>query len=106
MAIARILAGLAGIILTVYIVWGFMAAPFWESVSVIMANPWGVVTVVDLYTGFILSGILIAVLEPKKRTVPLWVIPIFFLGNVVTAAWIVFRLRAAVEVRRAGAGSG
>jgi hypothetical protein len=57
-------------------------------------NPWGFVTLVDLYVGFVMLGLLVGVIERW----PWWIWPMllasFALGNVVYAVWAAFRLRA------------
>lgn len=98
MLFVRLMAGVLGLLLLGAIAWGFSAAPFWPSVSEIMKNPWGVVTVVDLYVGFGLSSLMIAILEPRKWFAPLWIIPLYFLGNIVLAAWLVTRFSKALTV--------
>jgi hypothetical protein len=87
----RITGFLLAAILTGTIIWAFGAASFWESFGRIIADPWGVVSLVDLYVGFIVASILIFMIE--RGGVIAWavIIPTFFLGNVVTALWLAWR---------------
>lgn len=83
----RIASGLLFLVLAVSIVWAFKAAPFWESFGVISANPWGKVTLIDLYTGFFFAAVVIGIVDG------LWVGIVCFvllcvLGNVVSLAWL------------------
>ena len=87
----RSLSGIAGVVLTGYIIWAFGAAPFWESGAAIVANPWGMVTLVDLYVGFLLMAFIIFMVEKEMLQKAIWIIPLFFLGNVWSALWIVVR---------------
>lgn len=88
----RILAAVSGLALLAAILWAFGSAPFWPSVQYVVANPWGIVTLIDLYVGFVLFGLLIAVIE-KRVLVPLGLTLLAcLLGNLVFAAWLVWRL--------------
>jgi hypothetical protein len=89
----RLLYALGGVALAGAILWAFGQAPFWESAVAVARNPWGLVTLVDLYVGFLMIGLLIGVVERW----PWWIWPMivisFGLGNVVYAVWGVLRLR-------------
>ncbi len=78
------------------IIWAAYAADFWASFDAITADPWGLVTLADLYLGFLLSAVVIAGFERGWRAV-FWIIPLPFLGNVWTVAWFVLRLPALVR---------
>lgn len=91
-----------GLMLTCAIVWAFGKAPFWPSVEAVVANPWGVVTLIDLYAGFIFTGLLVAALE-RWRPFAFGLMALsFVLGNVVFAAWAV--VRGVALLRRAERG--
>ena len=88
--IFRAIAGLGGLVLAGYIIWA-TKADFWAAVDLITSNPWGQVTLVDLYLGFVLCALVIFVFEQDRRVAACWIVPIFFLGNVWTAIWFVVR---------------
>lgn len=94
MSPARILAALSGLVLTGSIIWaGFiMDSPLTTGFAAVTAEPWGWVSLIDLYVGFVLFAILIAVIERRWWVAALWIAPLPFLGNVVAALWIVVRL--------------
>ena len=73
------------------IIWASFVADFWASFDAITADPWGLVTLADLYLGFILTAVVIAAFERGWRAV-LWIIPLPFLGNVWAVIWFVLRL--------------
>lgn len=101
MGAVRIVVGLAGLGLCALIALAIPASgPLGEEIAKLAAPPWGVVTLVDLYLGFAIAAVLIVALEPNKWVALAWAAPIFVLGNVVTAAWVVLRLPA-VLARRA-----
>lgn len=89
----RILSAILGLAFAGSIIWGFAdgrsVVPLLE---IMLAEPWGIVTLADLYLGFVLAAGIIIVLEPHRMAGILWGVSVIILGNVITAAWIVFRL--------------
>jgi hypothetical protein len=80
-----------GLILAAAIVWAFGRADFWASGRAIIANPWGVVTLIDLYAGFIMTGVCVAAVERWKSWTWALLAVSLVLGNVVYALWAVLR---------------
>jgi len=97
----RILSAILGLAFGASLVWGFAeggsVVPLLE---IMLAEPWGVVTLADLYLGFVLAAGIILVLEPSRVTGLVWAVAVVVLGNIITAAWIVFRLPGAIEKLR------
>lgn len=87
----RALVGIAGAAFAAMIIWAVYAADFWASFDAITADPWGLVTLADLYLGFALTAIIIAGFERGWRAI-LWIAPLPFLGNVWAVIWFVVRL--------------
>lgn len=87
--------------LTFAILWAFGQAPFWPSVTEIMRNPWGVVTVLDLYLGFLIAAIVIARFEPRRPLAIGLIAAMPVLGNVVPLAWLAWRGLGLVQPNRA-----
>jgi hypothetical protein len=73
------------------IVWAFSLMPFWEGVAKVTANPWGVVTLVDLYLGFLIFGIVLWRFEPNRVIAGVAIALMPVLGNLVPLAWLVWR---------------
>jgi len=89
----RILSAVLGLAFAGAIVWGFIAGGSVVPVLALMlAEPWGAVTLADLYLGFVLMAGLVVLFEPERRNGVLWGAAIVLFGNVITAAWVVFRL--------------
>ncbi len=88
---ARIIIGLLGLVLTASIFWAGSKADIVRSFGQITADPWGVVTLIDLYLGFVIAAVVIFIGEGRRMAALLWIIPVFFLGNVVVALWFVIR---------------
>ena len=91
---------LPGLILAAAIVWAFGKADFWASGAQLVANPWGLVTLIDLYAGFIITGVIIAGIERWRPWAWAMLAVSLVLGNVVFAAW--GALRGAALLRGLG----
>ncbi len=91
MTILRLVLAVLGAGFAALIVWAVLYGDFAAAGAWLFGNPWGLVTLADLYLGFVLSAVVIAVLERNWYAV-LWIAPIPFLGNVWTVVWFTFRL--------------
>ncbi len=91
MSVGRVLAALGAAALTGLIVWAFAQGGGWPEVFEVIARPWGLVTLVDLYLGFFLLALVIFAVERNAVAALLWSAPIFFLGNVWAAVWGIVR---------------
>ena len=100
----RIIAALGAIALAFAIVWAGMTAgqSLSEAVGWLVSEPWGVVSLIDLYLGFVLIATLIWVFEPNKLIALAFILPLPILGNVWSAVWLAWRLGALINRRRAG----
>lgn len=85
-----LLAGL-GLLVAGTIVWAMAIGDFSAAGTWLTTDPWGIVTLADLYFGFVLSALVIAGFERRWPAV-FWILPIPFLGNVWTVIWFVVRL--------------
>ncbi len=94
----RLTFAIPGLLLTAAIIWAYSQADFWASSAAILANPWGLVTLVDLYAGFIITGVIIAAIERWKPWAFGMLLVSLVLGNIVFAAWGV--VRGAEALRR------
>jgi hypothetical protein len=106
MMILRVTGLALAIALTATIFWAVGAASFSESFGRIIADPWGIVTLVDLYTGFIITSVLMFVIERGRPWVWLVIVPTFFLGNVVPALWMAYRAALLLQMNRRQAETG
>jgi hypothetical protein len=79
--------GFAGLIAFAISDGSFSQAGAW-----LLSEPWGLVTLADLYLGFLLAALVILWFETRLPVAVLWILPIPFLGNVWTAIWFILRL--------------
>lgn len=93
----------AAALLALAIVWAGATASFSASFSQITNDPWGVVTLIDLYCAFLVSGILIWRFEPSRPLALLLIVATLGLGSLVPLLWLAFRgLGRLGAARRAG----
>ncbi|MEN0002458.1 MAG: hypothetical protein AAF940_16405 [Pseudomonadota bacterium] len=91
MAILRFILAILGIAFAALIVWAVMVGDFWAEGGWLTSNPWGIVSLADLYLGFLLAAVIIAFAE-RTWAALFWIAPIPFLGNVWVVIWFVLRL--------------
>ena len=96
----RALLVVFAVALGILIGWAAYEAPFLASFSAILSDPWGVVALADLYLGFVLFGLVIALTERSRPVAVVLVAALLVLGNVVAALWIVVRWRRLREKLR------
>jgi hypothetical protein len=94
----RIVSLLFAGLLTIAIIWAIGQKPIGESFGAMIRDPWGVVTLIDLYAGFIAFVLVIAFYEKP------WVAAVLFgllcvLGNIVSLGWLAFRGFKLIESR-------
>jgi len=63
-----------------------------EALAFLTGTPWGWVTGADLYLGFALISVVIAIVEPNKGLAAALILATFVLGNLVPALWLAARL--------------
>lgn len=85
------IAGILGLGLTSLILWAIAVGDFGAAGAFFFQDPWGIVALADLYIGFFLASLVIFLVEPRKWVALVWIIPIYPLGNVVTAFWFALR---------------
>ena len=80
MKIAKTISLLGVLAMTTVLVYGFTVGDFLSEGSQLTAMPWGIVSLVDLYTGFILFSGWIIYLEKSLPVAILWTIAMMTLG--------------------------
>ena len=80
MKIAKLIAWLGLIAMTLVLLNGFINGNFGQDGGEILANPWGIVSLVDLYVGFALFSMWIAFREKNMPVAIFWIILMMVLG--------------------------
>ena len=80
MKIAKIIAWLGLLAMTAVLLNGFINGNFAEDGSALLANPWGLVSFVDLYVGFALFSVWIAFRETNIVAAIVWILLMMVLG--------------------------
>jgi uncharacterized protein DUF1475 len=80
MKIAKIISGIGAIAMTIALLNGFINGSFFDDGSIILNNPWGIVSLVDLYVGFIIFSMWMYFREEKKLNAILWILSVMVLG--------------------------
>src|SRR5512135_606414 len=80
MKIAKLIALLGLIAMTVVLIYGFTLGDFINEGAKLMAMPWGIVSLVDLYVGFSLFSCWIVFREKAVLPSVIWVIMMMVLG--------------------------
>lgn len=80
MNIAKIIATLGLLAMTAVLIYGFTIGDFRQDGAEILNNPWGIVSLVDLYTGFVLFSGWIVYREKSVTRSLIWVILMMVLG--------------------------
>jgi hypothetical protein len=78
------------------ITYGFVAGDLVGEAKLMLAYPWFQISMVDLYTGFLLFGGWIIFRERSRTTAILWIILLLTLGNLASCA---YAFLAAVQSR-------
>jgi hypothetical protein len=94
MNIARLVAGLGVVAMTAVLIYGFTAGDFAADGAELLQNPWGVVSMVDLYTGFILFSTWIIYREKSFLRSLIWVILMMVLGFFTGSLYVFIALNA------------
>jgi hypothetical protein len=93
MALSRISLLFLSLAFAALIVWAALSGDLRAEGAWLISHAWGLVSLTDLYIGFLISALVIAFFE-KPIAAALWIIPIPFLGNVWTLLWLALRLPA------------
>ncbi len=92
MKVAKVIAWLGALAMTAALLNGFIAGDFARDGGALLANPWGVVSFVDLYVGFALFSIWIAFRETKVVLAVIWIILMMVLGFFTGAVYVLIAL--------------
>jgi glucose dehydrogenase len=80
MRIAKIISALGVLDMTAVLIYGFTIGNFFSEGSLLASMPWGIVSLVDLYTGFILFSGWIIYREKSLPIAIVWTVAMMTLG--------------------------
>ena len=80
MRVAKVLAFFGLLAMSAILIYGFSIGDFTNDGAKILQNPWGIVSLVDLYTGFLLFSMWIIYREKSVLRSVVWVILMMVLG--------------------------
>lgn len=92
MKIAKFISTLGLIAMTAVLIYGFTAGDSGSDGAELLANPWGVVSLVDLYTGFILFSGWIVYREKSWISSLIWVVLMMVLGFFTASLYVLIAL--------------
>lgn len=92
MKIAKIIAWIGLLGMTAVLLNGFVNGNFSQDGSQLLANPWGVVSLVDLYAGFALFSLWIVFREKSVWMAILWVVLMMVLGFFTGSLYVLVML--------------
>lgn len=87
---ARLIVGAAGAFFIILCLLAYRQSGL-SGFDAVLAQPWGVVTLMDVMLGAVCMGAVIFSQEQDKRVALAWTLAIFPLGHVVSVAWLLAR---------------
>lgn len=92
MKIAKLIAWIALLAMIAALLNGFINGNFGEDGSALLANPWGIVSIIDLYAGFVLFSLWIAFREQSIWAAVLWIVLMMVLGFFTGSLYVLVML--------------
>lgn len=89
---AKWIAGLGLLAMTAALIYGFSVGDFSADGALILQNPWGIVSLVDLYTGFTLFSAWIVFREKAILPSVIWVVLMMVLGFFTASLYVLIAL--------------
>lgn len=97
MNVLRAIIGVIGLALLALVAWAAFAmqdlhGSFMDQLAVVTTLPWGAAMLADLYVGFFFFAVIVFLTERSWIAALAWALPIFIVGNIWAALWLVVRL--------------
>lgn len=92
MRTGKIVAGIGLLAMTAVLIYGFSVGDFGKDGALILQNPWGIVSLVDLYTGFVLFSAWIIYREKNSLVAAFWVVLMMVLGFFTASLYVLLTL--------------
>ncbi|MBN1314853.1 MAG: DUF1475 family protein [Anaerolineales bacterium] len=92
MKMAKVITILGVLAMGTILVYGFVVGDFTGEGKVLLSMPWGVVSLVDVYVGFILFSGWIAYREKSLLRSVIWILMVMILGNFTASLYALIAL--------------
>jgi len=93
MTVAKAIALIGLLSMTGVLIYGFTIGNFTEEGSILLSMPWGIVSMVDLYVGFILFSGWIAFRENSLKRSLFWIVLMMVLGFFTASLYTLIALQ-------------
>ena len=90
MKIGKTIAWIGLIVMTAGLLNGFLNGDFFSDGAKLFENPWGIMSLIDLYVGFTLFSLWIYFRETRMSSKVLWIIGMMVLGFFTGALYILY----------------
>lgn len=87
----RLLLATALAVLIAGCIWAQTREGLWEGLARIGAQPWGLITYLDLGAGVLFAMAWMTLAEPRRLLIPLWILAMLGFGNLGTLAFLLRR---------------
>ncbi len=94
MRYAKLLSAYGIIAMTAVLIYGFTIGDFASDGAAQLRDPWGVVSMIDLYTGFALFSAWIVFREDSFGRALVWVVLVLVLGFFTASVYVFLALQA------------
>ncbi len=94
MRYAKLISACGIIAMTAVLIYGFAVGDFGSDSAKLLRNPWGVVSMVDLYTGFILFSAWIVFREKSIGRAIIWAALMMVLGFFTASVYVFLALHS------------
>jgi hypothetical protein len=85
--IVQVISFIGALAMTIVLVYGFSVGDFGGEGSELLSMPWGIVSLVDLYVGFVLFSIWIFYRERSLLQALIWVVLVMVLGFLTASVY-------------------
>ncbi len=92
MKVGKIIALLGLVAMGAALIYGFTIGDFSGEGAVLTRMPWGIVSLVDVYTGFALFCCWVFFREKSLVAAAIWTVAVLVLGNFVTSLYVLLAL--------------
>ncbi|SFC02009.1 Protein of unknown function [Alkalibacterium subtropicum] len=88
MKAAKIVAWLCLLAMTAGLINAFVNGDFLVDGGALLANPWGVMAMIDLYVGFVLFSMWIVYREQTLWKISLWIVTLMIFGFLIGSIYV------------------